>query len=112
VNTLAALEADADAKRLQLEETLRNLEKRATLLGLADDIIARAGAPTSGEIIEALRRKPVLALGLALCVGLLALEVGKTRRYRQLRNRGPREVARTSPAGRHYHENEETYDGS
>jgi hypothetical protein len=85
---LAELEAVADEKRLQLGRTLRSLEKRATLLGLADDIIARTGgAPNSGDIIAALQRNPILAVGLALCAGLLVIEVSKVQKLRMLNGR-------------------------
>jgi hypothetical protein len=89
VTELTELQAKADEKRARLGRTLRNLEKRATLLGLADDIIARAGgAPRSSEIGEALRRNPILAVGVALCAGLLIVEVNKVRKSRMLNDRG------------------------
>jgi hypothetical protein len=85
---LAQLEATADEKRLRLTRTLRSIEKRATLSGLADSVIARTGgAPRSGEIVEALRRNPILAVGLALCAGLLVFEVSKVRKLRMLNGR-------------------------
>ena len=78
MSDLARLEAAAAEKRARLARTLRNIEKRTTLLGLADDVIARnGGAPASGEIVEALRRNPILAAGLALCAGLLIIEVNR-----------------------------------
>jgi hypothetical protein len=80
VTEIAKLEADANAKRSRLEHTLRTLEKRATILGLVDDIVARSGAPTSAEIVQTLRRNPVLAAGLALCIGLIAIEAMRARK--------------------------------
>jgi hypothetical protein len=93
VTRLAQLEADAEAKRSRLEHTLRNLGKRATVLGLVDDLIARSGAPTSDEVAEALRRNLLLAIGLAFCAGLLAVEVRRARRLRPVKSRERRDVA-------------------
>jgi hypothetical protein len=87
VTNLAKLEADADAKRSRLENTLRSLEERATFPGLVDNVIARIGAPTSAEVAEALRRNPLLAAGLALCAGLIAIEVVRARRAKPIRSR-------------------------
>jgi hypothetical protein len=87
VTDIAKLEADANAKRSRLEHTLRTLEERATVLGLVDDIIARSGAPTSAEIIQTLRRNPLLVAGLALCVGLIAIEAMRARKRLSLNDR-------------------------
>jgi hypothetical protein len=93
VSNLVKLEADAEAKRLRLEETLRSLEKRATFLGVVDEAIALSGAPRSGEVADVLRRNPVLAIGLALCLGLIALEVRKSRRQGAIGRRNRHGVA-------------------
>jgi len=87
VSNLVKLEADAETKRLRLEETLRSLEKRATFLGVVDEAIALSGAPRSGEVADVLRRNPVLAIGLALCLGLIAIEVRRSRTAIGRRNR-------------------------
>ena len=88
MSDLAELEARAEEKRKRLNRTLDKLESRATLLGLADDVIARSGgAPRANEIMDALRRNPLLAIGLAVCAGLLIVEVNKVRRARILNDR-------------------------
>jgi hypothetical protein len=88
VTNLAMLEARAEEKRQRLNRTLHSLESRATVLGLADDIIARAGgAPRASEIVAALRRNPLLAIGLVVCAGMLVVEVSKSRKNRILNGR-------------------------
>jgi hypothetical protein len=95
MSDLARLEAAAEEKRARLTRTLRNIEKRTTFLGLADEVIARSGgAPDSGEIIAALRRNPILAAGLALCAGLLIIEVNRIRKQRVINGRGRLSFAR------------------
>ena len=78
---LARLQAKADEKRDRLGRTLRTLEERATLLGLADDMHRprRRRRRTPMTFVEALRRNPFLAAGLAICAGLLVLEVNQSR---------------------------------
>src|SRR4051812_44832186 len=79
MNKVARLEAEANAKRSRLEATLRRLEERTTLLGLVEDVAERAGALSPSEIAAALRRNPLLAAGLVLCIGLLAIDVSRMR---------------------------------
>jgi hypothetical protein len=89
VTDLARLQAQADEKRARLARTLRSLEKRATFFGLVDDVIVHTGgAPRADDLIAALRRNPFLAIGLAVCTGLLVLEVNKVRKHRRINGRG------------------------
>jgi len=88
VSGLPELEARAEEKRRRLDRTLDRLEERATLSGLADDILARSGGlPQPREIMEALRRNPFVAIGLAVCAGLLVIEINRARRGRILNGR-------------------------
>ena len=96
MNEIAKLQAKADESRERFRRTLRTLEERSTLLGLADDMLARVGAaPHSNEILEALRRKPLLAVALAVCGGLLVMEVHQVRQTR-LPDSRRRKIARST----------------
>ena len=98
MSSLPELEARAEEKRRRLDRTLDRLEERATLSGLADDIIARSGgAPRPSEIMDALRRNPFLAIGLAVCAGLLVVEISRARRARILNGRSNANRAPLSP---------------
>jgi len=101
MNEIAKLQAKADESRDRFRRTLRALEERSTLMGLADDMLARVGgAPHPNEILEALRRKPLLAVALAVCGGLLVMEVNQLRQARLpdgRRRKVPRRTALLNP---------------
>jgi hypothetical protein len=85
---LAELQTVAGEKSFQFGRTLRKIEKRMTLFGLADSVIARTGgAPRSREIVEMLRRNSILVMGLALCAGFLVIEIRKVHNLRTLNGR-------------------------
>lgn len=87
------LEAEAEARRSRFESTMRRLEQKTHPRSLIDTVIARVGAPTSREIAEVLRRNPMLAAVLALCVGAIAIEVIRVRKQRTILDGGHASVA-------------------
>ncbi len=78
------LEADAETKRSRFENTIKRLEEKTKPRSLINTAIAKVGAPTSREVAEALRRNPMLAAVLALCIGAIAVEVIRVRKQRTI----------------------------
>jgi hypothetical protein len=78
------LEADAETRRSRFENTIKRLEEKTKPRSLNNTAIANVGAPTSREVAEALRRNPMLAAVLALCVGAIAVEVIRVRKQRTI----------------------------
>jgi len=84
LSKLAMLEAEAEARRSRFESTMRRLEEKTKPRSLIDTAIATVGAPTSREVVEVLRRNPMLAAVLALCIGAIAVEVIRVRKQRTI----------------------------
>ena len=91
----------AGGRMLELRVSKRDDEGSSSGVGLIIEVMGRRSnavlVSEDGTIMDALRRNPFLAIGLAVCAGLLVVEISRARRARILNGRSNANRAPLSP---------------